>query len=87
MHGAGNIIGLHSYSHPTVMTNKDYKEQWEEYYMNKIQLEKVIGERAVSVSYPCNEYNSDTIRIMREFDIEIGFRANIKDLQTICNNT
>lgn len=76
----GNMIGLHSYSHPTVMTKKNYSEQREEYATNKKQLENVISKEITAVSYPCNSYNSDTLKCMRELGIKIGFRANMADV-------
>ncbi len=80
LHQHGHIIGLHSYSHPTVMEKKEYDEQKQEYGRNKIQLENIIQEEIKAVSYPCNSYNADTIRCMREFGIKIGFRANMADV-------
>ena len=80
LHRQGNIIGLHSYSHPTVLINKGYKGQQKEYTMNKKQLEDIIGETITAVSYPCNSYNADTLRCMREMGMEIGFRANMADV-------
>lgn len=86
LHQQGHIIGLHSYSHPTVMVKKDYVAQKKEYGMNKKQLEDIIGEQIKAVSYPCNSYNADTLRCMREFGIKIGFRANMVDvcLERLC---
>lgn len=77
----GHIIGLHSYSHPTVMSDKNYLEQSREYTTNKRQLENVLNEEITAVSYPCNSYNSDTLKCMRELGIRIGFRANMVDVQ------
>ena len=77
----GHIIGLHSYSHPTVMSDKSYLEQSREYTTNKRQLESVLNEKITAVSYPCNSYNSDTLKCMRELGIRIGFRANMVDMQ------
>ena len=77
----GHIIGLHSYSHPTVMSDKSYLEQSREYTTNKRQLESVLNEKIAAVSYPCNSYNSDTLKCMRELGIRIGFRANMVDVQ------
>ena len=77
----GHIIGLHSYSHPTVMSDKSYLEQSREYTTNKRQLESVLNEKITAVSYPCNSYNSDTLKCMRELGIRIGFRANMVDVQ------
>ena len=77
----GHIIGLHSYSHPTVMSDKSYLEQSREYTTNKRQLESVLNEKITAVSYPCNSYDSDTLKCMRELGIRIGFRANMVDVQ------
>lgn len=86
LHHQGHIIGLHSYSHPTVMIKKDYEGQKIEYGTNKHQLEKVIGEDVIAVSYPCNSYNTDTLKCMKDFEIKIGFRANMADvcLEELC---
>ena len=80
----GNIIGLHSYSHPTVMIGKNDEEQKKEYEKNKAQLEHVIGDKVVSVSYPCNSYNDFTLKCMENMGIQIGFRANMEDF--VLNN-
>lgn len=80
LHQHGHIMGLHSYSHPMVMSEKDYACQKKEYGINKEQLENVIGEDVISVSYPCNSYNADTLRCMRELGIQIGFRANMANV-------
>ena len=76
----GHIVGLHSYSHPTVMITKNYAEQRDEYETNKNQLEKIIQKKIFSVSYPCNSYNEDTLRCMNELGVTIGFRANMQDI-------
>lgn len=79
LHNNGHIIGLHSYSHPTVMIKKSMEEEKNEYCKNKKQLEEIINDKVVSVSYPCNSYNGDTLKCMRDFDIRIGFRANMAE--------
>ncbi|MBQ9902224.1 MAG: polysaccharide deacetylase family protein [Clostridia bacterium] len=76
----GNVIGLHSYSHPTVMEKKSYAEQHREYTKNKQQLESIIHDEIVSISYPSNSYNSDTLKCVREMGLKIGFRANMADI-------
>lgn len=80
LHESGHIIGLHSYSHPTKMENKTAAEQALEYGKNKQGLQTIIGENIVSVSYPCNSYNLDTINCMTDMNIQIGFRANMMDV-------
>lgn len=76
----GHIIGLHSYSHPTVMTKMGCEGQKKEYGVNKKQLEEVVGEKIVSVAYPSDSYDMETIKCMREFGIVIGFKANMTDV-------
>lgn len=77
LHRNGHIVGLHSHTHPTTMDRKPFPEQKEEYSVNKACLESITRQKIVSVSYPCNSYNMDTIRCMLELDIQIGFRANM----------
>ncbi len=79
LHREGHIIGLHSHTHPTVMSNKSFVTQQLEYSTNKKLLEEIIGSNVIAVSYPCNSYNSDTIQCMQELKMEIGFRANMQD--------
>lgn len=73
----GHIIGLHSHTHPMVLTDLNFEGQYQEYCKNKEILEGIIGERIYSVSYPCNCYNKDTIEIMKRLGIYLGFKANI----------
>ena len=80
LHNHGNIIGLHSYSHPTSMVSKTKDEQKEEYNINKKQLESIIKEDVISVSYPCNSYDKDTLDFMNGIGIKIGFKANMTDI-------
>lgn len=80
LHDNGHIIGLHSYSHPTRMIKKNLREQRTEYGTNKRQLETIIRDKVISASYPCNSYNSDTLKCMNELNIEIGFRANMEEI-------
>ena len=78
IYNTGHIIGLHSHTHPMVLTDLSFEEQYQEYYKNKEILEEIIGEKIYSVSYPCNCYNEDTIEIMKKLSIYLGFRANMK---------
>ena len=75
-----HIVGLHSYSHPTSMVIKSKQEQEYEYATNKKELEDIINDKVISVSYPCNSYNDDTLEFMCNNGIQIGFRANMADL-------
>jgi peptidoglycan/xylan/chitin deacetylase (PgdA/CDA1 family) len=75
---AGHIVGLHSYSHPTCLSDKNAAAQASEYQRNFDHLTRVLGEAPTSMSHPCNSYNADTIAILLRLGIRIGFRANME---------
>lgn len=77
LHEMGHIIGLHSHTHPTVMSSKSLDEQLREYSTNQKCLEEITGHKVISASYPCNSYNHDTLKCMHSLGIEIAFRANM----------
>lgn len=79
LHTAGNIIGLHSHTHFTSLADVGYKRQKLEYETNKRILQEIVGGEIDVVSYPCNSYNDETLKIMRELEVKIGFRANMED--------
>lgn len=80
IYNTGHIIGLHSHTHPMVLTNLSFEEQYEEYNRNKQILENIIHDKVYSISYPCNSYNDDTLEIMKKLEIHLGFRANTAKL-------
>jgi len=74
----GHLIGLHSYSHPTQMSELNYDDQMNQYVKNLEHLEGLIGKnKVVSMSHPCGDYNDDTLRILSDLNIQIGFRSNL----------
>jgi peptidoglycan/xylan/chitin deacetylase (PgdA/CDA1 family) len=73
----GHIVGLHSFSHPTVMANETAGRQLEEYGRNSEHIARVTGQKPRSISYPCSSYNEDTFSVMRALGVELGFRANM----------
>ncbi|MDE5907428.1 MAG: polysaccharide deacetylase family protein [Lachnospiraceae bacterium] len=79
LYGEDHIIGLHSHTHPTMLSALSYDEQLNEFRKNK----EILASHNISVdtaSYPCNDYNNDTLIIMNKLGIEIGFRANMQML-------
>ena len=52
-------------------------EQEQEYRHNLDHLSKVTGVRPHSMSHPCNSYSSQTLELLYEMDIKIGFRSNM----------
>ncbi len=81
----GNIIGLHSFTHPTIMANLTYNEQKNEYSNNFKHLSQVLKtNEIISMSHPCGSYNDDTLDILKNLGIKVGFRSslNIKKINS-----
>jgi peptidoglycan/xylan/chitin deacetylase (PgdA/CDA1 family) len=76
-----HVIGLHSYSHPTNLSVLSYKDQNEEYFKNKKHLEK-INSKIFVMAHPSNSYNEDTLKILKNFKITMGFRADMNPIQS-----
>lgn len=75
--GAGHEVGLHSHNHPTQMHRLDRDVQYREYRSNYRALSDICGSAPRSMSHPCGHYNRDTLEILEELDIELGFRSNL----------
>ncbi len=73
----GHVIGLHSYSHPTRLVELTEAVQAEEYLKNFQHLKKVLGKPVRAMSHPCNSYSGNTLKILKNLGIEIGFRSNM----------
>lgn len=73
----GHILGLHSYTHFTTLGEMSYDEQKQEYLANRRHLMEVTGHAPRAMAHPCNSYNQDTVAILEELGIEIGFRSNM----------
>ncbi len=72
----GHEIGLHSHTHPTRIDLMNKKKQIQEYKVNYIVLKKLTKKNIDSMSHPCGRYNQNTIKVLRNLNIEIGFRSN-----------
>lgn len=84
LHSRRNVIGLHSYSHPTRMERLSPKEQELEYQRNADHVERVTGAYPIAMSHPCNSYGADTLAVLERLGIEVGFRANMAQLEDYC---
>lgn len=72
----GHLVGLHSYSHPTMLHLLDHASQETEYRHNYDHLREVLKIAPRSMSHPCGNYTDATLRILNAQNIEIGFRSN-----------
>jgi len=76
---AGNIIGLHSYSHPRI-SDLDKKDQYKEYKENYWDLFNNVDVwpdlKLETMAHPFGSYNKKALVILRNFEIKIGFNNN-----------
>uniref|UniRef100_UPI00102B76E0 polysaccharide deacetylase family protein n=1 Tax=Candidatus Magnetaquicoccus inordinatus TaxID=2496818 RepID=UPI00102B76E0 len=72
----GHLIGLHSYSHPTRLGRLPYNKQYQEYKDNFDHLHHLLGVPPRTMAHPCNSYNEETLHILQEMGIQLGFRSN-----------
>ena len=75
-----HIIGLHSFTHPTNMTNLGINKQQQEYMKNKEHILSVTSKDPITVSHPCGSYDNSTLEILDQLGIKIGFRSNFQKL-------
>ena len=78
----GHKIGLHSTSHPTRISNLTFEQQKLEYQNNLEHLSCIIGDKDISVmSHPCGDYDQNTLLVLKQLGIRVGFRANMSLLE------
>lgn len=70
-------IGLHSHSHPTRMSALALDQQRAEYQANYEFLSNLLQCKIEAMSHPCGDYNKDTLKVLQELGIKIGFRSNM----------
>lgn len=80
----GMHIGFHSHDH--VWLNSLSKEEQEFQIKSSINYFKEIGLKTekMTISYPYGEYNEDTIELMKNYNIPLGFTTEVGkiDLET-----
>jgi len=77
---AGHVIGLHSYSHPTLLEKLPLAEQRTQYERNLRHIRQTIGRAPHTVSHPCNSYLPETLPLLRDLGVTVGFRADMSKL-------
>lgn len=75
----GHTIGLHSHTHPTDLKALDPALQRKEYTENKSILTKILEDTIATMAHPCNSYNEDTLPILEDLGIKLGFRSNMEE--------
>jgi peptidoglycan/xylan/chitin deacetylase (PgdA/CDA1 family) len=81
----GHRLGLHSDTHPTRMDLMGADEIRAEYQRNLDILYDITGERPTSMSHPCGRYNSETLEVLGDFGVSVGFRSNTLEVEARTN--
>ena len=77
LNSLGHLIGLHSHNHPTLLENLSYDEQKNEYNKCLNIISEILNKPKHEIkcmSHPCGSYNQDTLKILNELGIELGFK-------------
>ena len=77
LNSLGHLIGLHSHNHPTLLEKLTYDKQKNEYEKCLYSISDIINKsknEIKSMSHPCGSYNKDTLHILNELGIELGFK-------------
>ena len=80
LNNLGHLVGLHSHNHPTLLEKLSHDEQKNEYEKNLYLISQVLGKPQNEIkfmSHPCGSYNKDTLKILKELGIELGFRQEM----------
>ncbi len=75
-----HIVGLHSHNHHTMIENLSYEEQKNEYIKCIKKISEIISKPQSHIkvmSHPCGSYNHDTLKILKNLGIDLGFKASM----------
>ena len=81
----GHLIGLHSHTHPMVLKKLNYDEQLKQYKNNLNVVTDILKCKITditSMSHPCGSYNINTLKILENLGIEIGFKHSMTNENT-----
>ena len=73
----GHSVGLHSHNHPTLIEKLNYNDQKFEYEKCQASLASILNKNNSEIkfmSHPCGSYNQNTLKILKEIGIELGFK-------------
>jgi len=73
----GHLVGLHSHNHPTLLEKLNYDEQKNEYEKCLSSISNILDKPKNEIKYmshPSGSYNNDTLKILKELKIELGFK-------------
>ena len=57
----------------------------DEYFKNKVEIENIIKKEVISMSHPCGSYNSETLKVLEEINVKIGFCKSLNNIKFTSN--
>jgi peptidoglycan/xylan/chitin deacetylase (PgdA/CDA1 family) len=81
LNNKNHIIGLHSHSHPIGFNQLDYNKQYLEYKTNQDILHQITGKKPDCMAHPINSYNNNTLKVLTELNVKLGFCSNNSKVQ------
>ncbi len=81
LNNLGHLIGLHSHNHPTLLEKLSYQEQKNEYLKCLKSISQILDKPVNEIkcmSHPCGSYSNQTLEILKELGIELGFQQVMK---------
>ena len=81
LNSLGHIIGLHSHNHSTLIEKLSYEEQKYQYQKCISSVSEILTKPKNEIkvmSHPCGSYNIDTLEILKELGIQLGFKQIMK---------
>ena len=73
----GHLIGLHSHEHNTLFEKLNYDQQKNSYEKCLSILSNILSKPKNEIKYmshPCGSYNDDTLEILKDLGVELGFK-------------
>lgn len=77
----GHVIGLHSHNHHTQIEKLSYQDQKYEYQKCITSVSEILKKPKNEIkvmSHPCGSYNMDTLKVLKELNIKLGFKQIMK---------
>lgn len=73
----GDVVGLHSYSHPMSLANLPSGEQEEQYRRNAAHIRRVCGVEPRAMAHPAGSYSRQTLDLLGRMGIRCGFLSSM----------
>ncbi len=79
----GHVVGLHSHDHPTLIEKLSYADQNKQFTRCQSIISKILNKpinKIKTMSHPCGSYNNETLKILMDLGIDLGFK-NIMEME------